>query len=71
MSSMHAIVIQNYYLYYYYYYYYNHFMTLWTLSGTTQMSWYQKKQSPTQLSWSSIIPYLLPPSFMIHCILLL
>jgi len=30
-----------------YYYYYNHFMALWTLSGTTQVSQYQKKHSPT------------------------
>ena len=27
--------------------YYNHFTALWTLSGTTQVSWYQKKHSPT------------------------
>jgi len=26
----------------YYYYYYNHFMALWTLSGTTRMSQYRK-----------------------------
>jgi len=32
-------------------------MALWTLSRTTKVSWYQKKHSPTHLSWSSIIPY--------------
>ena len=31
----------------YYYYYYNHFMALWILSDTTQVSRYQKKHSPT------------------------
>jgi len=40
------------------------------LSNTTLVSRYQKKRSPTHLSWSSIIPYLLPPSFMIHGIFL-
>jgi len=25
-----------------YYYCYNHFMVLWTVSGTTLVSWYQK-----------------------------
>jgi len=35
------------YYYYYYYYYYNHFTTLWNLSGTTRVSWSQKKHSPT------------------------
>jgi len=29
------------------YYYFNHFMALWILSGTTHVSWYQKKHSPT------------------------
>ena len=53
------------------YYYYNHFTALWTLSGTTRVSRYQKKHSPTRhLLWWSIIPYLHPPSFMIHGILL-
>jgi len=28
-------------------YYYNHFTALWTMSGTTQMSRYQKNHSPT------------------------
>ena len=31
----------------YYYYYYNHFTALWTLSGTTRVSQYEKKHSPT------------------------
>jgi len=34
---------------YYYNYYYNHFTALGTLSGTTQVSWYQKKHSPTHI----------------------
>jgi len=51
-------------------YYYNHFTALWTLPGTTQVSWYQKKTfTHSHLSWSSIIPCLLPPSFTIHGIL--
>jgi len=33
-------------------YYYNRFTALWTLFGTIQVSWYQKKHSPTHLSWS-------------------
>jgi len=28
-------------------YYYCHFTALWTLSGTTWLSWYQKTHSPT------------------------
>jgi len=32
---------------YYYHYYYNNFMALWILSGTSRVSWYQKKHSPT------------------------
>jgi len=36
------------------------------LSGTTQ---YQKKHSPTHLSWSSTFPYQLLPSTMIHSII--
>jgi len=31
-----------YHYYHYYYYYFNCFMAPWTVSGTTQMSWYQK-----------------------------
>jgi len=27
------------------YYFYNHFTALWILSGTTRVSWYQKKHS--------------------------
>jgi len=27
----------------------NHFMALWILSGTTRVSWYQKKHSPTHI----------------------
>ena len=46
------------------------FTAQWILSGTTWVSRYQKKHSPTQhLSWSSIVPYLLYPSTMIHGIL--
>jgi len=48
-----------------YYYYYNHFTALWILSGTTWVSQYQKKHSLTHLLWTSIIPYLLPPSITI------
>ena len=46
-----------------------HTTVLWLciLSGTIQMSRYQKKHS--YLSWSSIISYLLPPSSTIHGIL--
>jgi len=29
------------------YYNYNHFTALWILFGTTRVSWYQKKHSPT------------------------
>jgi len=47
----------------------NRFMTLWILSGTTRVSWYQKKHSPTHLTWSSIIPYQLSLSITIHGIL--
>ena len=32
------------------YYYYNCFMFYGPLSGTTRVSWYQKKHSPTHLS---------------------
>ena len=32
----------SYYYYYYYYYYYNRFTAPWTVSGTNQVSWYQK-----------------------------
>jgi len=57
-------------LYYYYNNYYNRFTALSILSGTTCVSRYQKKHSPTYtLLWSSIIPYLLPPSITTHCIL--
>jgi len=31
------------------YYYHNHFTALWTLSGTTRVSRYQKKHSPTHI----------------------
>jgi len=52
------------------YYYYNHFMVLWTLSGTTQGELVPEETfTHSHLSWSSIIPYLLPPSFTIHGIL--
>ena len=45
----------------------NHFMVVWILSGITQVSRYQKKPFiHSGLSWSSIIPYLLPPSITIH-----
>ena len=47
----------------------NHFTALWILSGTTQVSQYQKKHSPTHLSWSSVVPNLLHPSSTIHGIL--
>jgi len=41
--------------------YCNHFTAVWTLYGTTKVSWYQKNIHPLTLSWSSIIPYVLPP----------
>jgi len=34
----------------------NRFTALWILSGTTRVSRYQKKHSPTHSSWSSNIP---------------
>jgi len=34
------------------------FMALWTSSGTTWVSQYQKKHWPTDLSWSSVVPCL-------------
>jgi len=40
-----------YYYYYYYYYHYNHFTALSILSGTTQMSQYQKGKSKTNLDF--------------------
>ena len=36
------------------------------LSGTTRVSWYQKKHSPTHLSWSPSNLYQLLPSTTIH-----
>jgi len=36
----------------------NCFTDVWTLSGTTRLSWYQKKHSLTHLSWSSLICFL-------------
>jgi len=48
----------------------NHFMAVSILSGTTRLSWYQKKTfTHSHSSWPSIIPYLLPPSITIHGIL--
>jgi len=41
------VTLLNYYCSYYYNYNYNHFTALWILSGTTQVSWYQKKHLPT------------------------
>jgi len=49
----------------------SHFMALWTLSGTTRVSRYQKKHSPTHTYRGLIIPYLLPPSVVIHGIVLI
>jgi len=34
-----------------YYYYYNHYMALWILSGTTQVSQYQKGKTKTNLDF--------------------
>jgi len=50
-----------------YNYYSNRFTALWILSGTTRVSRYQKKHSPTHLVINH--PYLLPPSTTIHGIL--
>jgi len=54
-----------------YYYYYNCFTALWILSRTTWVSQNQKKHSLTHTcrGQSLIVPYLLPPSIMIHGIL--
>ena len=53
-----------------YYYYYNCLTAFWISSGTTRVSRNQKKTfTHSYLSWSSIIPYLLPPSITIHGIL--
>ena len=45
----------HYYYHYYYYHYYNCFTAPWTLSGTTQVSWYQKsktrKVKPIWIYW--------------------
>ena len=44
-------------------YYYNHFTALWTMSGTTRVSQYQKKHSPTHTyrgHQSSLICFLHP-----------
>ena len=46
----------------------NRFMALWILSGKSRVSRYQKKHSLTHLWWSSIIPYMLPPSITIHSV---
>ena len=49
-----------------------HTTVLWlceSCPGTTRVSQYRKKHSPTHLSWSSIIAYLLLPSITIHSIL--
>jgi len=47
----------------------NHFTALWNLSGTTRVSRYQKKHSPTTLIMVINHPYLLSPSTTIHGIL--
>jgi len=47
----------------------NRFTALWNLSGTTRVSWYQKKHSPLTLIVVINHSYLLPPSTMIHGIL--
>jgi len=44
----------------------NRFTALWNLSGTTRVSRYQKKHSPTTLIVVINHPYLLSPSTMIH-----
>jgi len=56
-----------------YNYYYNHFTALWT----SDFFWDNPGEpvpeetfTHSHISWSSIIPYLLPPSFTIHGILL-
>ena len=47
----------------------NRFMALWKLSGTTRVSRYQKKHSPTTLIVVIHHPYLLSPSTTTHGIL--
>jgi len=47
----------------------NRFTALWKLSGTTRMSRYQKKHSPTTLIVVISHPYLLSPSTTTHGIL--
>jgi len=44
----------------------NCFTALWKLSGTTWVSWYQKKHSPTTLIVVINHPYLLSPSTTTH-----
>jgi len=44
----------------------SHFAALWILSGTTRVSRYQKKHSPTHTIVVINHPYLLPPSTTIH-----
>jgi len=41
--------------YYYYYYYYNRFMSPWTVSGTTQVSRYQKGKTNLDLLEQEIV----------------
>jgi len=50
-------------------YTHNRFTALWILSGTTRVSWYQKKHSPTHTHRGHQSSYLLPPSTTIHGIL--
>jgi len=54
-----------------YYYNYNHFTAPWTFSRSTLGEPVPEETfTHSHLSWSSIIPYLHPPSFTIHDILL-
>jgi len=45
----------------------NRFTALWKLSGTTRVSRYQKKHSPTTLIVVIDHPYLLSPLKLIYC----
>jgi len=49
MFGISSLIQINYYYCYYYYYCYNHFTAPWTLSGTTQVSQYQKGKTNLDL----------------------
>ena len=56
VKETHSVYYYYYYYNRYYYYYYNRLTAPWTLSGATQVSWYQKgktrKVKPIWIYWS-------------------